>query len=138
MILEALEFVKGGNGCKPSLKSFAVSREYYTIQPIDILLPTLEVRMSSSSLRTTLQGYVKYRGREGQWSFLLHRITGLGVLLFLAIHILDTATVYFAPSLYDEVIKLYRSTVFGLGEIALVFCLFFHGEIGRASCRERV
>lgn len=86
--------------------------------------------MSSSSLRTTLQGYVKYRGREGQWSFLLHRITGLGVLLFLAIHILDTATVYFAPSLYDEVIKLYRSTVFGLGEIALVFCLFFHGVNG--------
>lgn len=86
--------------------------------------------MSSSSMQTTLKGYVKYRGREGQWSFLLHRITGLGVLLFLAIHILDTATVYFIPNLYTEVINLYRSTVFGLGEIALVFCLFFHGVNG--------
>jgi succinate dehydrogenase / fumarate reductase cytochrome b subunit len=86
--------------------------------------------MSSSSLRTTLQGYVKYRGREGQWSFLLHRITGLGVLLFLAIHILDTATVYFLPSFYGEVINVYRSTLFGLGEIALVFCLFYHGVNG--------
>lgn len=86
--------------------------------------------MSSSSMQTTLKGYVRYRGREGQWSFLLHRITGLGVLLFLAIHILDTATVYFLPSLYTEVINLYRSTVFGLGEIALVFCLFFHGVNG--------
>ncbi len=86
--------------------------------------------MSSSSMQTTLKGYVRYRGREGQWSFLLHRITGLGVLLFLAIHILDTATVYFLPSLYTEVINLYRSTIFGLGEIALVFCLFFHGVNG--------
>ncbi len=86
--------------------------------------------MSSSSMQTTLKGYIRYRGREGQWSFLLHRITGLGVLLFLGIHILDTATVYFAPSLYTEVINIYRSTIFGLGEIALVFCLFFHGVNG--------
>ncbi len=86
--------------------------------------------MSSSSIQTTLKGYVRYRGREGQWSFLLHRITGLGVLLFLAVHILDTATVYFFPNLYGEVITLYRSTVFGLLEIALIFCLFFHGVNG--------
>ncbi len=86
--------------------------------------------MSSSSLKTTLKGYVGYRGREGQWSFMLHRITGLGVLLFLAIHIIDTSFVYFYPDLYAEVINLYRSTLFGLGEIALIFCLFFHGVNG--------
>ncbi len=83
-----------------------------------------------SSLKTTLTGYAGYRGREGHWAFLLHRITGLGVLLFLAIHIIDTSFVYFAPHLYDEVIQLYRSTVFGLGEIGLVFCLFYHGTNG--------
>src|SRR5512147_2318666 len=86
--------------------------------------------MSSSSMQTTLQGYVKYRGREGQWAFMLHRITGLGVLLFLAIHILDTSFVYFKPSLYEEVLNVYRSTIFGLGEMALVFCLFYHGVNG--------
>jgi succinate dehydrogenase / fumarate reductase cytochrome b subunit len=86
--------------------------------------------MSSSSLKTTLKGYIGYRGREGQWSFLLHRITGLGVLLFLAIHIVDTSFVYFIPHLYDDVITLYRSTIFGIGELGLVFCLFFHGING--------
>ncbi len=86
--------------------------------------------MASSSIQTTLRGYVKYRGREGQWSFLLHRITGLGVLLFLTIHILDTATVYFFPSAYSDVINIYRSTVFSLLEIALIFCLFYHGVNG--------
>jgi succinate dehydrogenase / fumarate reductase, cytochrome b subunit len=83
-----------------------------------------------SFVKTTLTGYAGYRGREGHWAFLLHRITGLGVVLFLAIHILDTSFVYFAPHLYDDVINIYRSTLFGLGEIALVFCLFFHGVNG--------
>lgn len=83
-----------------------------------------------SYVKTTLTGYAGYRGREGHWAFLLHRITGLGVVLFLAIHIVDTSFVYFAPNLYEEVLKVYQSTIFGLGEIALVFCLFFHGVNG--------
>lgn len=83
-----------------------------------------------SALKTTLTGYTQYRGREGQWSFFLHRITGLGTLLFLAIHILDTATVYFFPSLYAEAIGLYRTTLFGVGELALIFCVFYHGVNG--------
>jgi succinate dehydrogenase / fumarate reductase, cytochrome b subunit len=83
-----------------------------------------------SELKTTLTGYAGYRGREGQLSFLLHRVTGLGTLLFLAIHILDTATVYFYPSLYPEAIAIYRSTLFGFGEMALIFCLIYHGVNG--------
>ena len=83
-----------------------------------------------SSIKTTMGGYVRYRGREGQLSFLLHRLTGLGVLLFLAIHILDTATVYFFPSLYEHAIAIYRTTIFGIGEIGLVFAVLFHGANG--------
>lgn len=83
-----------------------------------------------SSLKTTVDGSVRYRGREGQWSFLLHRITGLGTLLFLTIHILDTATVYFFPSLYDHAMAIYQSTPFMIGEIALVFSVLYHGANG--------
>lgn len=83
-----------------------------------------------SEIQATVTGYTRYRGREGQLAFLLHRLTGLGVLLFLIIHIVDTSFVYFAPQLYDDVIMLYRSTIFGLGELALVFCLIFHGING--------
>jgi succinate dehydrogenase / fumarate reductase cytochrome b subunit len=83
-----------------------------------------------SSLQTTLKGYVSYRGREGHITFLVHRITGLGTLLFLFLHILDTSTVYFFPDLYDHAIALYQSTPFMLGEIVLVFCVVFHGVNG--------
>jgi len=83
-----------------------------------------------SSLRAAIDGSLNYRGREGQWSFLLHRLTGLGTLLFLTVHILDTSTVYFAPQLYEHAIAVYRSTPFMIGEIGLVFAVLFHGVNG--------
>ena len=84
----------------------------------------------SSSLKNTATGYLSYKGMEGHYAFLLHRLTGLGTLLFLIIHILDTATVYYFPALYEHAIELYRSTPFMLGEIALVFAVIFHGVNG--------
>lgn len=83
-----------------------------------------------TSLKTTIQGSLQYRGREGQISFIMHRLTGLGTLLFLIIHILDTSTVYFAPHLYEEAIAIYQSTPMMLGEIVLVFSVLYHGVNG--------
>lgn len=82
------------------------------------------------TLDTSITGLARYRGREGQISFILHRLTGLGTLLFLSIHILDTATVYFFPSLYEHAIDLYRSTPLMIGEIILVFSVIYHGVNG--------
>ena len=84
----------------------------------------------SSTLKNTATGYLTYKGMEGHYAFLLHRLTGLGTLLFLIIHILDTATVYYFPSLYEHAIELYRSTPFLIGEIGLVFSVIFHGVNG--------
>jgi succinate dehydrogenase / fumarate reductase, cytochrome b subunit len=83
-----------------------------------------------SSLPGAATGYIRYRGNVGQLSFLLHRITGLGTLLFLGFHILDTASVQFAPALYGQVIDVYRTTLFSLAEMVLVFCVIFHGING--------
>ena len=84
----------------------------------------------TSALKNTATGYALYKGREGHYAFLLHRLTGLGTLLFLAIHILDTSTVYFFPTLYEHAIAIYRSTPFMLGEIGLVFSVIYHGVNG--------
>lgn len=76
-----------------------------------------------------------YRGREGQLLYLGQRLAGLGTLLFLAIHIVDTSTVYFGqllglPDLYSDAIAIYRLPIFMIGEILLVAALFFHGVNG--------
>ena len=83
-----------------------------------------------ASLISTLWQGVLYRGRESQWAFIFHRVSGLAVLSFLAVHILDTATVYFIPALYEHAIGLYRTPAFMLGEIALLAAVIYHGLNG--------
>ncbi len=71
-----------------------------------------------------------YRGREGMWSWVLHRITGVAIFFFLLVHVLDTAMVRVAPGAYNAVIDTYRSPIMGLGETALVGAIVFHAFNG--------
>ena len=71
-----------------------------------------------------------YRGREGMWSWVLHRITGVAIYFFLLVHILDTALVRVAPEAYNAVINTYKTPIMGLGEIALVAAIGYHGLNG--------
>src|SRR5436190_1696163 len=43
-----------------------------------------------------------YKGKSGQWAFVLHRVTGFGVFFFLLLHIVDVALVSNARR-YNEV-----------------------------------
>ncbi|OGR83579.1 MAG: succinate dehydrogenase, cytochrome b556 subunit [Elusimicrobia bacterium RIFCSPLOWO2_01_FULL_64_13] len=71
-----------------------------------------------------------YRGKEGQWSWIFHRVTGLGVLLFLLIHIIDTMLVGWGPDLYNKVIEIYRHPVFAVGEVGLFAAVLYHALNG--------
>lgn len=71
-----------------------------------------------------------YRGREGMWSWVLHRITGVAIFFFLLVHILDTALVRVSPEAYNAVIATYKQPIMGLGEIALVAAIAFHAFNG--------
>jgi succinate dehydrogenase / fumarate reductase, cytochrome b subunit len=71
-----------------------------------------------------------YRGREGMWSWVLHRITGVAIYFFLLVHILDTSLVRLSPEAYNAVINTYKTPIMGLGEIALVAAVGLHGLNG--------
>ena len=71
-----------------------------------------------------------YRGREGMWSWVLHRITGDAIYFFLLVHILDTALVRVSPEAYNAVINTYKTPLMGLGEIGLVAAIGLHGLNG--------
>ncbi|WP_255447057.1 succinate dehydrogenase, cytochrome b556 subunit [Schumannella soli] len=71
-----------------------------------------------------------YRGREGMWSWVLHRITGTAIYFFLLVHILDTALVRISPDAYDAVINTYKTPIMGLGEAGLVAAIVFHAFNG--------
>ena len=71
-----------------------------------------------------------YRGHEGMWSWVLHRITGVGIYFFLLVHIMDQALVRISPEAYNAVIAQYKNPIMGLGELALVGAIGYHALNG--------
>ncbi|GAA1345659.1 succinate dehydrogenase, cytochrome b556 subunit [Arthrobacter roseus] len=71
-----------------------------------------------------------YRGREGMWSWVAHRITGVAIFFFLLVHVLDTSLVRVSPEAYNAVIGSYKNVIMGLGELGLVAAIVFHAFNG--------
>ncbi|MGI8393651.1 succinate dehydrogenase, cytochrome b556 subunit [Leucobacter sp. W1038] len=75
-------------------------------------------------------GGTLYRGNEGMWSWVLHRITGVAIFFFLLVHVLDTALIRVSPEAYNAVISTYQTPIMGLGEVGLVGAIAFHALNG--------
>lgn len=71
-----------------------------------------------------------YRGNEGMWSWVLHRISGIAIYFFLLVHVLDTATVRVSPEVYNAIIGAYKNPIMGFGEIVLVAAVVLHALNG--------
>lgn len=70
-----------------------------------------------------------YRGRSGQWAFVLHRVSGFLVFLFLLLHIVDVSLVK-SPRIYNEVHALYGNIALRLFEVGLLAALLYHSLNG--------
>ncbi|GAB3964275.1 succinate dehydrogenase, cytochrome b556 subunit [Streptomyces sparsus] len=71
-----------------------------------------------------------YRGREGMWSWVAHRVTGVLIFFFLFVHVLDTALVRVSPEAYDETVAVYKTPLVALMEYGLVAAVLFHALNG--------
>jgi succinate dehydrogenase / fumarate reductase, cytochrome b subunit len=71
-----------------------------------------------------------YRGREGMWSWVAHRVTGVLIFFFLFVHVLDTALVRVSPQDYDNVVATYKNPVVNFMEYGLVAAILFHALNG--------
>jgi succinate dehydrogenase / fumarate reductase, cytochrome b subunit len=71
-----------------------------------------------------------YRGREGMWSWVAHRVTGVLVFFFLFVHVLDTALVRVSPEAYDDTIAVYKTPIVAFMEYGLVAAVLFHALNG--------
>jgi len=77
-----------------------------------------------------LLGILRYRGREGQWSWVLHRAAGLGIVLFLYLHIFDIWLIGLGEEVFNEFLFLYNHPVFKVFESFLIFGVLFHAVNG--------
>src|SRR5688572_15081023 len=71
-----------------------------------------------------------YRGRSGQWAFMVHRITGFLVIMFLLLHVVDVSLIDISEDLYNDVHHLYGNVFLRLFEVGLLGALVFHALNG--------
>ena len=71
-----------------------------------------------------------YRGREGMWTWVAHRVTGVLIFFFLFAHVLDTALVRVSPDSYNRVIDTYKTPIVNLMEVGLVGAVLYHALNG--------
>jgi succinate dehydrogenase / fumarate reductase cytochrome b subunit len=71
-----------------------------------------------------------YKGHEGQYSWLVHRVTGVAIILFLFAHVVDTAVVGWGPNAYNRVVAVYENPFVRLLELGLVAAVISHSLNG--------
>lgn len=77
-----------------------------------------------------VSGLIHYKGGVSHYTFLMHRISGLGVLGFLSLHILLESTAHYAPHVYDTLNAGLRTPAGLATEIFMAFLVIFHGVNG--------
>jgi succinate dehydrogenase / fumarate reductase cytochrome b subunit len=83
-----------------------------------------------AKLVETITNSLRYRGRDGQWAWLLHRVTGLGVVLFLLLHIFDIFLMAAGKEAFEAFLDLYTAAPFRLLEGGLIFAVIYHALNG--------
>lgn len=71
-----------------------------------------------------------YRVSWAQLAWFGHRASGLGVLLYLFMHIVETSTLLFGPEVYDAAVGLFKNLPARLGEVVLMAALVYHALNG--------
>ena len=75
--------------------------------------------------------WIDPRGRHlGTWAFVANRLTGLGLVVYLYLHLVILSTLLRGPEAWDGLVELFRRPVFLAFDVLLVAGLAFHGFNG--------
>jgi succinate dehydrogenase / fumarate reductase, cytochrome b subunit len=66
----------------------------------------------------------------GTWAFILNRLSGIGLTVYLFLHLIVLGTLARGPEAYDSFIQLAKSPLFVLGELFVVVGGLYHGLNG--------
>ena len=72
-----------------------------------------------------------YRGREGQWAFILHRVSGIALALYLLLHVVDISLVMFGPEgPFNAFLAFYHQWPFRVGLLMVIAGVVYHAFNG--------
>lgn len=90
----------------------------------------MEGRSESGDVFSGLRAGLTYRGGTGMLMWGLHRLAGLGILMFLSLHIVDIFLLAFGPEVFNELLVIYHHPVARVMEVFLLFAVLFHALNG--------
>ena len=99
----------------------------YSLYAFAIVIYVSVVVLAIWVVRSLIQGGPPvYNGDPGQYAWVLHRATGIGVLFFLLVHIIDIMLIGFGRDVYDESVEFYGRLEIIPMEVALVGAVVYH------------
>ena len=93
-----------------------------------IQLPTSNPR--SSRLRRTAQWADVRRRGMGMWAYALNRVTGIGLVVYLYLHLVVLSLLAGGPAMWDPFVNLARSPLFLALDVILIAGWLIHGLNG--------
>jgi succinate dehydrogenase / fumarate reductase cytochrome b subunit len=76
-----------------------------------------------------LNNILRYKWQTGMVAWMLHRVTGVGMVIYLTIHVIGLRALY-DPAKFDAVINSYRNPVIKFSEFMLLAVVTYHSING--------
>jgi succinate dehydrogenase / fumarate reductase cytochrome b subunit len=90
--------------------------------------------VTSEPNQSKLEGAIKWfdvRNRDvGMWAFALNRLSAIGLVVYLFLHLVVLSTLSGGPQAYDSFLSIIKSPVFVFGEWLVVIGGLYHGLNG--------
>ena len=99
----------------------------YSLYAFAIVTYIAVVLLAIWVIRNLQQGVATiYNGDAGQYAWVLHRATGVGILFFLLVHILDIMLVSLGRDVYNHTVEFYAHPFIIPMEVMLVGAVIYH------------
>jgi len=78
---------------------------------------------------SSTQEVLRYKKRVGMWAWMLHRLTGLGLVAYLILHVWGLKAITNAEA-YNALIASYHGPLFKFAEFGLLIAVVYHALNG--------
>ena len=78
---------------------------------------------------SSTQEVLRYKKRVGMWAWMLHRLTGLGLVAYLILHVWGLKAITNAEA-YNALIASYHGPLFKAAEFGLLIAVVYHALNG--------
>lgn len=86
-------------------------------------------REASEETHTESRRFQRYRVRTGMFAWIFHRITGVGLVVYLIIHVWGLKALSDREA-FNELIAKYHAPIFKVGEFLLLVAVAYHAMNG--------